>query len=177
MKHLLLLFFIPFLLENQKEPDVVPKDYIEIDYIGQHYYKCLLIYKNKSDLEIIKQGLTQRFDSVKQIIPVERPLTKEEKMNKVNSSFDFVIANKKSYNKIINFMQTRDHLFTSGITYEGYKIILRGKIYWISYKSEHQFFEELKKYLTIQDCDEYVIERIDVIAQAAEWPCRNNIDR
>ncbi len=165
MKSLLLLLFIPFLLLNQQKTDVIPGDYIEINYIGQHYVKPLLIYKEKSELEIIKQGLTKRFDSVKQIIPVERPLTKEEKMKEVNSLFDFAITNKKTYEKIINFIQIRDHLFTLGIGYEGYKIIVSGKIYCISYKLKDEFFEELKKYLTIQNCDKHVIERINVISK------------
>ena len=168
MKSLILLLFIPFLLLNQQEAHVIPGDYIEIDYIGQHYVKPLLIYKEKSELEVIQQGLTKRFDSLKQIIPVQRLLTKEEKMREVTTLFDFVRTNKKTYRKIINFIQTRDHLFTSRIDYEGYEIKVNGKIYSIPYKSKDEFFEELKQYLTFQNCDKLVIERIDVISKGPQ---------
>lgn len=167
MKNLVLLLslFIPSLLLNQQETDAIPGDYIEIDYIGQHLFKSLVIYKEKSELEIVQQGLTKRFDSLKQIIPVRRALTKEEKMQEVKSRFDFVMTNKKTYKKIINYIQIRDHLFTSGIGYEGYKIIVNGKIYCITYNLKGEFFEELTKYLTIQNCDKHVIERIIVISK------------
>jgi len=164
MKNLLLLF-IPFLLLNRQKTDVIPGRYIEIDYIGQHFVKSLLIYTEESELETIKQGLTKRYDSMKQITPVKRFLTKEEKMNNVNSDFNFVITSEKTYKEIISFIQTHDHLFTSGIKYEGYEIMVNGKIYYISYKSKDDFFEKLKKYLTIQNCDKHLIERINVISQ------------
>lgn len=161
----LLLLFIPFLLLNQQETNVIPGDFIEIDYVGQHYVKPLIIYKDESELEIIKQGLSKRYDSMKQVIPVERPLTKEEKMRNVNTLFDFVITGEKTYKEVISFIQMGNHLFTSGIGYEGYKIIVSGKIYCVYYKSKDEFFGELTRYLTIQNCDKHVIERIDVIAQ------------
>jgi hypothetical protein len=162
----LLFLFIPFLLLTRQAAHVVPKDYVEIEYVGYHLYKSLIIYTEKSDLDAIRQGLTHRYDSMKQITPVERPLTPEEKMTEVNRSFDFVIARKETNEKIINFFQSRDHLFMPSLKYKGYKITVGGKIYCISYKTESKFFEDFKKYLTIENCDQQVIEKIDVISQA-----------
>ncbi len=165
---LLLSFVIPALLLDQQPTDaIMPGKYIEIDYIGQHWVKPLLIYKEKSELEILKKNLTKRFDSLKQIIPEKRLLTEEEKMREVNTLFEFIMTDKQTYKKISNFIQTHDYLFTSGIKYEGFKIISTRKIYYISYKQKDEFFEQLKKYLTIQNCDKEVIQRINVIAKGA----------
>lgn len=161
----LLLLFLPFLLLNQQEARVVPKDYIEIEYVGYHFYKSLIIYTEKSNLDTIKQGLTHRFDSMEQITPVKRLLTPEEKMEEVNRFFDFVIASKATNDKIINFFQTHNHQFIPGLKYNGYQITAGGKIYCFHYSSASELFDEFKKYLATENCDKQVIERINVISQ------------
>jgi hypothetical protein len=100
------------------------------------------------------------------VLPAQRLLTKGEKMHEVNSPFfDFEITSDETYEKIKDFVKAHDHLFTPAIKYQGYKITVNSVIYYISYNSKNEFFEELKKYLTTQNCDKRIIEKINVVSQ------------
>ena len=147
---------------NYKQQVNDSSKYIEFLHTGieDKYARPVIISTTKLSI-----SLTNNESKQIRYILKKPTITKKEKEEYLNSLYRVIKTDRITYLTVLDFIKSHNKLYTNKLNknngeFEDYTIIAEELKYSIYYEFKYKFFNELKMYLKVKNCDKNVINAI-----------------